>query len=390
MVAPMWSVESRLHPPPKRCRPNGESSARPLGTGLKSISKAESIVAAAGLQLQQATLNLETALRGAVGFVYVPRRYAPAGRPEPLGQVISAWPHELRAPVLRPGPPPPAGPQGSSRAKPDIVHSPRSHHPLPISNVHSGCPRPPSASRTYGRTHTADPGRAPANATAAEVVSRSHNFCRAHQVDQRTPDRLHTRRQIHPVPPAISSGPWVATVRGAPQRSSSRDGLQASRFGHLGHRSLVRHGIYRDLRRRRRRCRGQVFLPGLASSHRNSPCRRRRQSQHGARSSLDPAPHSQPPGIPLRARLVSTALTEAVAAFFGTDKVEWTIETSKDAVPQLVQTKRTYTSLTAIMGDVDNARLWAGLHYRNSMIEGSALGSQVAKHVTTGYFRPQD
>ncbi|MGH3785186.1 MAG: hypothetical protein ACRDRG_01235 [Pseudonocardiaceae bacterium] len=84
------------------------------------------------------------------------------------------------------------------------------------------------------------------------------------------------------------------------------------------------------------------------------------------------------------------ALTEAVAAFFGTDKVEWIIETSKAAVPQLVQTKRTYTSLTAIMDDVDNARVWAGLHYRNSMIEGGVLGSEVAEHVTTGYFRPHD
>jgi hypothetical protein len=96
------------------------------------------------------------------------------------------------------------------------------------------------------------------------------------------------------------------------------------------------------------------------------------------------------PEYPSGHAFASTALTQAVAAFFGTDKVEWTIETSKDAVPQLLQTKRTYTSLTAIMDDVDNARVWAGLHYRNSMIEGGALGSQVAKHVTTGHFRPQD
>ncbi len=96
------------------------------------------------------------------------------------------------------------------------------------------------------------------------------------------------------------------------------------------------------------------------------------------------------PEYPSGHAFASTALTETVAAFFGTDKVEWTIETSKDAVPQLVQTKRTYTSLNALMDDVDNARVWAGLHYRNSMVEGGALGSEVAKHVTQDYFRPQD
>lgn len=83
------------------------------------------------------------------------------------------------------------------------------------------------------------------------------------------------------------------------------------------------------------------------------------------------------------------ALTEAVASLFGTHEVEWTIVTSKDAVPQLVQTQRTYKSLKALTDDVDDARVWAGLHYRNSMHEGAALGRQVAKHVLGGYFRPR-
>ncbi len=96
------------------------------------------------------------------------------------------------------------------------------------------------------------------------------------------------------------------------------------------------------------------------------------------------------PEYPSGHAFASTALTQAVATFFGTDKVEWTIVTSKDAVPQLVQTARTYTSLDALMDDIDNARVWAGLHYRTSMLEGGALGSEVAKHVTEGHFRPRD
>lgn len=96
------------------------------------------------------------------------------------------------------------------------------------------------------------------------------------------------------------------------------------------------------------------------------------------------------PEYPSAHAFLSTALTEAVATFFGTDKVEWTIVTSKAAVPQLVQTKRAYTSLEALMDDVDDARVWAGLHYRSSMREGGQLGSRIARHVMKGYFRPRD
>ena len=92
------------------------------------------------------------------------------------------------------------------------------------------------------------------------------------------------------------------------------------------------------------------------------------------------------PEYPAGHAFFSTALTEAVAKFFGTDKVEWTIETSQAAVPQVVQTKRTYKSFKALMDDVDDARVWAGLHYRNSMRDGATIGSQVAKHVAKNYF----
>lgn len=84
----------------------------------------------------------------------------------------------------------------------------------------------------------------------------------------------------------------------------------------------------------------------------------------------------------------STAITDAVAAFFGTDQVELTIETSKTAVPQLVRTERTYANLDALMDDVGNARIWAGLHYRNSMDEGAVMGEQIAHHVALNHFRP--
>jgi hypothetical protein len=84
----------------------------------------------------------------------------------------------------------------------------------------------------------------------------------------------------------------------------------------------------------------------------------------------------------------STAVVDAIAAFFGTHKVTWTLVTSKSAVPQLVRTTRTYRDLNALMREVDDARVWAGLHWRYSMRLGAKLGRSVATHVAKSYFQP--
>jgi hypothetical protein len=84
----------------------------------------------------------------------------------------------------------------------------------------------------------------------------------------------------------------------------------------------------------------------------------------------------------------STALTDTVAKFFGTNKVPWTIVTSKTAVPQLVQAERTYYNLNALMRQVDDARVWAGLHWRHSMRHGGQIGRKIAGHVFDNFFRP--
>jgi hypothetical protein len=81
----------------------------------------------------------------------------------------------------------------------------------------------------------------------------------------------------------------------------------------------------------------------------------------------------------------STALTDAVAAFFGTHKVTWTL--TSDA-PQALQRARRYSDLNALMREVDDARVWGGLHWRHTMRHGAQIGRKVAQHVTRNYFRP--
>lgn len=84
----------------------------------------------------------------------------------------------------------------------------------------------------------------------------------------------------------------------------------------------------------------------------------------------------------------STAVTDVVASFFGTNKVTWTIGTPHSAVPQVIQTERTYYSLNALMREIDDARVWAGLHWRHSMRNGDQIGRKVASHVVRNFFRP--
>ena len=81
----------------------------------------------------------------------------------------------------------------------------------------------------------------------------------------------------------------------------------------------------------------------------------------------------------------STALTDTLAAFFGTHKVEWAIDSR---TPMLLQRQRTYGDLNALMREIDDARVWAGLHWRHSMRHGDKIGRAVARHVVRKYFQP--
>ncbi|MGH2720779.1 MAG: vanadium-dependent haloperoxidase [Actinomycetota bacterium] len=82
----------------------------------------------------------------------------------------------------------------------------------------------------------------------------------------------------------------------------------------------------------------------------------------------------------------SGAVTRAVALFLGTEDVRWTIRTVH---PEVVTTGRTYEDIDALMHDVSDARVWGGLHYRNSMEDGRALGDEVARFVAERFFVPE-
>jgi hypothetical protein len=78
----------------------------------------------------------------------------------------------------------------------------------------------------------------------------------------------------------------------------------------------------------------------------------------------------------------TTALTEALAAFFGTDKVAFAMSST------VTGTTRYYDRLSDVVKEVNDARVWGGLHFRNSMMEGAWIGKKVARHVVSNFFQP--
>ena len=82
----------------------------------------------------------------------------------------------------------------------------------------------------------------------------------------------------------------------------------------------------------------------------------------------------------------SSALIDALADFFGTTDVAWTITTSKIAVPRVGQTSRTYEDLETLKTEIFNARIWGGLHWRFSTDAGDRIGGRIASHVSKHFF----
>jgi len=49
---------------------------------------------------------------------------------------------------------------------------------------------------------------------------------------------------------------------------------------------------------------------------------------------------------------------------------------------------RHYTSVNEIHAEEGNARVWGGMHYRNSTRVGTAVGSRVGKYTATHLLKP--
>ncbi len=76
----------------------------------------------------------------------------------------------------------------------------------------------------------------------------------------------------------------------------------------------------------------------------------------------------------------STAVAETLSAFFGTDRIRFTLDS------RITATTREYARFHEVVQDVDWARVLVGFHFRNSDQEGSNLGRKVARYVVANRF----
>jgi hypothetical protein len=78
----------------------------------------------------------------------------------------------------------------------------------------------------------------------------------------------------------------------------------------------------------------------------------------------------------------SSSMARSLKAFFGTNAISITLK--NPAVGQ----ERTYDQLSKIVRDTINGRIYMGIHFRNSDVQGAWIGKKVAHWVDKNYFQP--
>jgi len=87
------------------------------------------------------------------------------------------------------------------------------------------------------------------------------------------------------------------------------------------------------------------------------------------------------------ANCLTGAMTRTLQLFFGTDKVTFEATT---LAPLAVRKARTYRRFSEAMQDVVDARVWLGIHYRFTDLEGRTQGRRVAEWTFNHFLLPLD
>jgi hypothetical protein len=80
----------------------------------------------------------------------------------------------------------------------------------------------------------------------------------------------------------------------------------------------------------------------------------------------------------------TTAVAEALESFFGTGRIRFSIDSL------VTGETRDYKRFKDVVEEVNNARVWAGFHFRYSQDDGTTLGRKIARFVVRNYFQPLD
>ena len=92
------------------------------------------------------------------------------------------------------------------------------------------------------------------------------------------------------------------------------------------------------------------------------------------------------PDHPAGHTCISSATTHALQAFFGTDKVSFTVTSNKCSPAPCPA--RTFDRFSVALKEIIDARVWGGIHFRTADVQGSVLGKKVAHYLDKHYFQP--
>jgi hypothetical protein len=89
------------------------------------------------------------------------------------------------------------------------------------------------------------------------------------------------------------------------------------------------------------------------------------------------------PEYPAAHGCVSGSMMSAIAGYYGTPNVSFTIDST------VTGTTHGFTTTQAFVDEIQLARIAGGMHFRTSTVDGAALGKNVAEWVMGHYFQPR-
>lgn len=91
------------------------------------------------------------------------------------------------------------------------------------------------------------------------------------------------------------------------------------------------------------------------------------------------------PEYPAAHGCFSSSVVEVLRSYFHSDRLNFTMSSP---APGLLQPVRSYDRFSQVLTDILDARVYGGMHYRNSTIVGAELGRKVARQALDHYFVP--
>jgi hypothetical protein len=81
---------------------------------------------------------------------------------------------------------------------------------------------------------------------------------------------------------------------------------------------------------------------------------------------------------------ITGAMMHAAKAFFGTNRVSFSVVRIAPGVPDAT---RTYERFTDVVLDTIDARVYQGLHFRSADVQGAGIGKNVARWLAENFFQ---